>query len=108
VLWQGPEAIALVNYRPILSSERAPHIKKPATVRQERNLVMRSTWGPDTKTDWPTYRRSQLNVNFNFNFYSSTETIRDLNLAAVTCTAVQVSRLSWQGDLLLAGHNLLY
>jgi hypothetical protein len=28
--WQGPGAI--VNNRPVLSSERAPHINKPATV----------------------------------------------------------------------------
>jgi hypothetical protein len=30
--WRGPAAI--VNDRPILSSERAPQINKPATVRQ--------------------------------------------------------------------------
>jgi hypothetical protein len=30
--WRGPVAIA--NDRPVLSSERAPHINKPATVRQ--------------------------------------------------------------------------
>jgi hypothetical protein len=30
--WQGPGAI--VNDRPVLSSERAPHINKPATVWQ--------------------------------------------------------------------------
>jgi hypothetical protein len=29
-------------------------------------------------------------------------------LAAVTCTAVQVSIQPWQRELLLAGHNLLY
>jgi hypothetical protein len=34
LLWQGPEAMEQVNYRPILSSERVPHIKKPAIVRQ--------------------------------------------------------------------------
>jgi hypothetical protein len=36
LLWQGPEAIVQVNYRPILSSERVPHIKKPAIVRQKQ------------------------------------------------------------------------
>jgi hypothetical protein len=30
--WLGPEAI--VNDRPVLSSERAPHINKPATVQR--------------------------------------------------------------------------
>jgi hypothetical protein len=30
--WRGPAAI--VHDRPVLSSERAPQIKKPATVRQ--------------------------------------------------------------------------
>jgi hypothetical protein len=30
--WRGPAAI--VNDRPVLSSERAPKINKPATVRQ--------------------------------------------------------------------------
>jgi hypothetical protein len=32
LLWRGPVAIA--NDRPVLSSERAPNINKPATVRQ--------------------------------------------------------------------------
>jgi hypothetical protein len=30
--WLGPEAIT--NDRPVLSSERAPHINKPATIRR--------------------------------------------------------------------------
>jgi hypothetical protein len=52
LLWQGLEAIVQVNYRPILSSERVPHIKKPAIVRQnKKNLVMGSRWEPDTKTN---------------------------------------------------------
>jgi hypothetical protein len=29
---------------------------------------MGSRWEPDTKTDWPTDRRSLINFNFNFNF----------------------------------------
>jgi hypothetical protein len=37
-----------------------------------------------------------------------TENVRGFNLAAVTCTAVQVSIQPWQRELLLAGHNLLY
>jgi hypothetical protein len=36
LLWQGLEAIVQVNYKRILSSERVPHIKKPAIVRQKK------------------------------------------------------------------------
>jgi hypothetical protein len=50
-----------VVYRPILSSVRAPHIKKPA-VCQKGNLVMSSRWEPDSKTDL------QRSFNFSFNF----------------------------------------
>jgi hypothetical protein len=32
LLWKGPEVIVRVNYKPILSSERAPHSKKLAIV----------------------------------------------------------------------------
>jgi hypothetical protein len=46
LLWQGQQAILQVNYRSILSSERVPHIKKPAIVREI------------FKTDWPTDSRS--------------------------------------------------
>jgi hypothetical protein len=35
LLWQGPESIVGVNYRHILSSERAPIFKKPAIVREK-------------------------------------------------------------------------
>jgi hypothetical protein len=38
LLWQGPEAIVQVNYRPILSSERGPHIKKPAIVWHQTKI----------------------------------------------------------------------
>jgi hypothetical protein len=48
-----------VNYRPILSSERALHSKSPVTVKTEnKNLVMGSRWEPDTETDWPTDSQS--------------------------------------------------
>jgi hypothetical protein len=69
LLWQGSEQIVRVNYRRVLSSERAPDVKKTVTVRQKKNiLVIGSRWEPDTKRDWRTDRRSQLNFNFNFNF----------------------------------------
>jgi hypothetical protein len=32
LLWQGPEAIVQLNYRPVLSSERVPQNNKAATV----------------------------------------------------------------------------
>jgi hypothetical protein len=41
----------LYDYRPILSSERVPNLKKPTTVRQKKeNVVMGSRWDSDTKT----------------------------------------------------------
>jgi hypothetical protein len=54
LLWQGPEAIVQVSYRPILSSERASHIKKPAISGLKKNLVMGSRWAPYIKIDWLT------------------------------------------------------
>jgi hypothetical protein len=44
LLWQGPEAIIQVNYRPILSPERVTHIKKPAIVRQKTKIW---SWASD-------------------------------------------------------------
>jgi hypothetical protein len=40
--WRGPTAT--VNYRPVLSSEKAPHFKKPSTVRQKTKIW---SWAPD-------------------------------------------------------------
>jgi hypothetical protein len=53
-----------VNYRPILSSERAPYMKRKVIVTQ-RNLTSGHPLqkGPGTKTNWPTDRRSQYNLN---------------------------------------------
>jgi hypothetical protein len=42
--WRGPAAILQVNYRPIFSSERVPHIKKPAIVREIKEIW---SWNPD-------------------------------------------------------------
>jgi hypothetical protein len=44
LLWQGPKAIVRVNYRPILSSERAPHSKKPTIVKKKKKIW---SWAPD-------------------------------------------------------------
>jgi hypothetical protein len=38
LLWQSPEAILQVNYRPILSSERVLSIKNPTILRQKRKI----------------------------------------------------------------------
>jgi hypothetical protein len=53
--WRGPAAT--VNYRPVLSSERALQDNKPTTVErkfQGEKLVAGPRWVPDTQTDWPT------------------------------------------------------
>jgi hypothetical protein len=55
LLWQGPETIVQVNYRSILSSERAPDMKKPAIVRQKKQSGHKFKMG--AKTDWQTGRR---------------------------------------------------
>jgi hypothetical protein len=39
-----PRSNCTVNYRPVLSSERVPHIKKPAIVRQKTRIW---SWAPD-------------------------------------------------------------
>jgi hypothetical protein len=57
LLWQGPEAIVQVNYRPILSSKRVPHFKKPAIRQKEKK------YGHDTKTGWPTDRRKLISTS---------------------------------------------
>jgi hypothetical protein len=55
--WQGPGAI--VNDRPVLSSERAPHINKNQQLSDSnKNLVVSPRWVLYSKTDWPTDRRS--------------------------------------------------
>jgi hypothetical protein len=69
LLWQGLEAIVQVNYRPVLSSERVLQNNKHATVwrkfQRERKIGHSPRWVPDTKTDWLTDCRSQINFNFN-------------------------------------------
>jgi hypothetical protein len=46
--------MVIVEDRPVLSSERAPHINRPATVY----LVLGPIWVLDTKADWPIHYRS--------------------------------------------------
>jgi hypothetical protein len=63
--WHCPVAILWVNYRPVLSSERAPHMKKQVHVRLKdmQNLVMGPKGWPNTKAYWPTDRVSQIQVH---------------------------------------------
>jgi hypothetical protein len=39
----------------------------------EEKLVAGPRWVPDTKTDWPTDRRSSYNFDFDFDFINYTE-----------------------------------
>jgi hypothetical protein len=63
------------NYRPVLSSERTPKDEEqsncPAKERKNKNLVMGPKGVPNTKTDRPTDRRSQHQLNININFIKS-------------------------------------
>jgi hypothetical protein len=61
--WRGPAAT--VNYRSILHHlvrEGAPHQQTRKCLkmikREEEKLVTCPRWVPETKTDWPTNRRS--------------------------------------------------
>jgi hypothetical protein len=56
-----PVSDCTANYRPVLSSERAPYIKNQGTVRLKRRtgkVVMRPKIGPDAKIGWSTDRQS--------------------------------------------------
>jgi hypothetical protein len=52
--WRGPAAT--VNYRPVLSSERAYKITNPQlskeNFKEKEKLVAGPRWVPDTKMDW--------------------------------------------------------
>jgi hypothetical protein len=56
--WQGPVALARVNYGPVLSSVR-PRIRFRLVSDSNQNLVMGLRWLPHTEPDWPIDRRSQ-------------------------------------------------
>jgi hypothetical protein len=64
-LW--PLADYTTNYRPVVSSERAPQDEEqsncPAKERKKKNLVMGPKEMPDGKTDRTTDRRSQHQLN---------------------------------------------
>jgi hypothetical protein len=60
--WRGPAALARVNCRHVLSSERAPYTKNPNVwskyASRERKINCRPRKWPDIRTDWPNGRRS--------------------------------------------------
>jgi hypothetical protein len=61
-LW--PLTDCTINYRPVLSSERAPQDEEQRNCpAKKKNLVMGPKGVPDTKTDRPTDRRSQHQLN---------------------------------------------
>jgi hypothetical protein len=53
---------AAVNYRPVLSSERALQNNKPQLpkehLKEKEKLVAGPKWALDTKADWPTVCRT--------------------------------------------------
>jgi hypothetical protein len=54
------------KYRPVHSSERALYMKKQihARLKNVSNLIIGPEGRPDTKTYWPTDRRSQIQLHF--------------------------------------------
>jgi hypothetical protein len=63
----SPLTDCATNYRPVLSSERAPQDEEqsncPAKERKKKNLFMGPKGVPASKTDRPTDRRSQHQLN---------------------------------------------
>jgi hypothetical protein len=66
----GENPAATVNYRPVLSSEKALQYIEPqlfkAHFKEKYKLVAGSRWVPDTKTDWPTDCQSKCDFDFGF------------------------------------------
>jgi hypothetical protein len=56
--WTEAVQVTNTNDRPYLSSEGAPHIDKTANGKQKLISGYETQMGLDTKTDWPTHRRS--------------------------------------------------
>jgi hypothetical protein len=67
---------------------------------EKKNVVISSIWAPDTKTHWPTDRRSQLNFNFNFGRYSeSCDILREVYETCEQRNSIDVERI---GECVLA------
>jgi hypothetical protein len=64
LLWQGPEAIVQVNYRPVLSSERAPTSRNPqlSIVARPRTIVQVNYRPVLSSERAPTSRNPQLSI----------------------------------------------
>jgi hypothetical protein len=58
----GPLSDCPANYKPILSSEMAPHFNNQAIVGIKKKSGQGPKGGPNTKIDSPTDRRSQNNL----------------------------------------------
>jgi hypothetical protein len=56
LIWRGPATI--VNERPSSLQRERPTAKNPQLSDSNKNLVVSPRWVLDTKTDWPTDRRS--------------------------------------------------
>jgi hypothetical protein len=120
-LWQGPQAIWWVKWRPVLSSKKAPFINKRSIVRQKKEIW---SWTLDGSSS--TRQTGRLTLNRNLTSASNyagnkhkpfkimkkyifeildkakpdTETIRGLNWAAAKRRTDQVTEPpSWQERL---------
>jgi hypothetical protein len=97
LLWQGPEAIVRVNYRPALSSGRALHSKKPAIVKEKKKIW---SWAPDGS---PKPRQTgRLIVGYN-----STSTSEVSSSSSYIATDGQSASLSWCRAPFGAGDQIL-
>jgi hypothetical protein len=55
--------MTLTKDRPVLSSDRGPHLDRTVTIKQELISSREPQMGPDTKTDWLTDRQSQCDFD---------------------------------------------
>jgi hypothetical protein len=62
------------NYRPVLSSERAPYMKKKESIclSKKFKIWLSTPKGNDTNTNWPADHRSQYGLNLTLKRHSST------------------------------------
>jgi hypothetical protein len=68
--------MTLRNHRPVLSSERAPHIDRTETFKQEDKSGHEPQTGLDSKTD----RLTDLHLQCNFNFDLKSSRIDDIEV----------------------------
>jgi hypothetical protein len=73
LLWQGPEAITHITDPSSRQKGRYKIINSQLSkinFEKKEKLVAGPRWVPDTKTDWPTDCRSEINFNFNFTIFN--------------------------------------